>query len=130
MRNPTKSRDVAIQLEASLIAASRRIGCEVARMVIAQLLRRLAAYEPALLSGQVPPTCIFLIPHLGDSSAATSICFGAFCLWPVRRLLLQDNQPVRIGSRALEILIALPERPGELLSEKELMARVWPDTFV
>ena len=43
--------------------------------------------------------------------AATSICFGAFCLWPVRRLLLQDNQPVRIGSRALDILIALLERP-------------------
>jgi hypothetical protein len=45
MRNPTKSRDFTIQLAASLIAASRWIGCEVARMVIAQLLRRLAAYE-------------------------------------------------------------------------------------
>ncbi len=45
MRNPTKSRDVTIQLEASLIAASRWIGREVARMVTAQLLRRLAAYE-------------------------------------------------------------------------------------
>jgi hypothetical protein len=45
MRNPTKSRDSTIQSAAGLIAASRCIGCEVARMVIAQLLRRLAAYE-------------------------------------------------------------------------------------
>jgi len=45
MRNPTKSRDFTIQLAASLIAASRWIGREVARMVIAQLLRRLAVYD-------------------------------------------------------------------------------------
>jgi hypothetical protein len=45
MRNPPKSRGFTVQLAASLIAASRWIGCEVARMVIAQLLRRLAAYE-------------------------------------------------------------------------------------
>ena len=37
---------------------------------------------------------------------------------------------MRLGSRALEILIALIERPGELVSKSELMARVWPDTFV
>jgi predicted ATPase/DNA-binding winged helix-turn-helix (wHTH) protein len=65
-----------------------------------------------------------------QNSAATSVCFGAFCLWPVRRLLLQDNQPVRIGSRALDILIALLERPGDLVTKNELMARVWPNTFV
>ncbi|TMJ30379.1 MAG: hypothetical protein E6G88_07820 [Alphaproteobacteria bacterium] len=65
-----------------------------------------------------------------QNSAATSICFGAFCLWPMRRLLLQDNQPVRIGSRALDILIALLERPGDLVTKDELMARVWPNTFV
>ncbi len=45
MRNPAKLRDVAIRLEASLIVASRWIGCAIARMVITQLLRRLAAYE-------------------------------------------------------------------------------------
>jgi hypothetical protein len=45
MINPTKSGDVMIQLEASLIAASRWICREVARMVTARLVRRLAAYE-------------------------------------------------------------------------------------
>jgi len=65
-----------------------------------------------------------------QNSAATSICFGAFCVWPVRRLLLQGNHPVRIGSRALDVLIALLERPGDLVTKDELMARVWPSTFV
>jgi predicted ATPase/DNA-binding winged helix-turn-helix (wHTH) protein len=63
-------------------------------------------------------------------SPATSIRFGSFCLWPVQRLLLQDDQPIHIGSRALDILIALLERPGELVAKEELMARVWPNTFV
>jgi predicted ATPase/DNA-binding winged helix-turn-helix (wHTH) protein len=71
-----------------------------------------------------------LTPATSQILAASSICFGAFCLWPVRRLLLQDNQPVRIGSRALDILIALLERPGDLVTKGELMARVWPNTFV
>jgi DNA-binding winged helix-turn-helix (wHTH) protein len=38
--------------------------------------------------------------------------------------------PVRLGSRALEILIALVERPGELVGKGELLARAWPDTVV
>jgi predicted ATPase/DNA-binding winged helix-turn-helix (wHTH) protein len=63
-------------------------------------------------------------------SDATSIHFGAFYLWPLRRLLMLDNRPVPIGSRALEILIALVEQPGALVTKQELMARVWPNTFV
>ncbi len=63
-------------------------------------------------------------------SAATSIRFGSFCLWPVQRLLLQDNKPVHVGSRALELLVVLLERPGDLITKQELMARVWPNTFV
>ena len=38
--------------------------------------------------------------------------------------------PVRIGGRALDILTALVERPGELVSKRELISRVWPDTVV
>ena len=64
------------------------------------------------------------------AQAAGAIAFGPFHLLPARRLLLQAGRPVRLGSRALEILIALIERPGELVSKSELMARVWPDTFV
>ena len=38
--------------------------------------------------------------------------------------------PVRLGSRALEILAALVERPGELVNKDELIRRVWPNTVV
>jgi len=44
--------------------------------------------------------------------------------------LLEGDKPVPLGSRALEILIALLERHGELVSKQDLMARVWPNVFV
>jgi DNA-binding winged helix-turn-helix (wHTH) protein len=58
------------------------------------------------------------------------ISFGTFQLFPRQFLLLENGKAIRIGSRALEMLIALLERPGELVSKEDLMARVWPNTFV
>lgn len=52
--------------------------------------------------------------------------FGAFELdGPLRRLTRQCIL-VRIGGRALDVLLALVERPGELLGKDELLAKVWP----
>jgi len=65
-----------------------------------------------------------------DCSVAMTICFGTFRLLPAQRLLLKGDQPLRLGSRALEILIALVERPGGLVGKEELMTRVWPNTCV
>ena len=45
-------------------------------------------------------------------------------------MLLEGDSPVRLGSRALDILTALVERAGEMVSKTDLIARVWPDTFV
>jgi len=67
---------------------------------------------------------------IDNNVAATAILFGPFRLLPAQRLLLEGNEPVRIGSRALEVLIALVEHHGELLSKNALMERVWPDTTV
>jgi DNA-binding winged helix-turn-helix (wHTH) protein len=61
---------------------------------------------------------------------ATSIAFGPFRLFPMQRLLTEAGTPVHLGSRAFDILVALLERPGELMSKEELMAKVWPNTFV
>jgi DNA-binding winged helix-turn-helix (wHTH) protein len=33
--------------------------------------------------------------------------------------------PLALGNRALDILIVLVERAGEVISHRELMARVW-----
>lgn len=47
-----------------------------------------------------------------------------------RRRLIDAGRPVAIGDRALELLIALTERPGEVVTKASLMSRVWPDTYV
>jgi len=62
--------------------------------------------------------------------APTEVSFGPFRLLPAQFVLLEGHRPVPVGSRALEILIVLLERPGELVSKQELMARVWPNIFV
>jgi len=65
------------------------------------------------------------------ADAATSeILFGPFRLLPAQFLLLEGEKPVPLKSRAMLILIVLLERPGELITRQELMARVWPNVFV
>jgi predicted ATPase/DNA-binding winged helix-turn-helix (wHTH) protein len=59
-----------------------------------------------------------------------SFAFGPFRLLPTQRLLLEDGKVVHIGSRALDILVMLVERAGELVSKRELMARVWSNLTV
>jgi len=56
--------------------------------------------------------------------------FGRFILQPGRQRLLENGAPIRIGSRSLEILAVLVERPGELIGKRELVSRVWPEVFV
>jgi DNA-binding winged helix-turn-helix (wHTH) protein len=51
-------------------------------------------------------------------------------LLPTQFLVLEGDKSVPLGSRALEILIALVERAGELVSKQELTDRVWPNVFV
>jgi predicted ATPase len=45
-------------------------------------------------------------------------------------LLTEAGRPVRLGSRAIQLLTALVERAGETVSKRDLMLRVWPDTHV
>src|SRR6516165_2547809 len=71
-----------------------------------------------------------MVPDRTAASADHAISFGPFRLVPSRQLLLEDGKPVRLGSRALDILIAPTERPSEVVSKEDLIARVWPDTFV
>ena len=66
----------------------------------------------------------------GSHATTTEISFASFRLLPAQRLLLEGNKAVQLGSRAFDILIALIERPSELVSKEELMARVWPKVFV
>jgi DNA-binding winged helix-turn-helix (wHTH) protein len=63
-------------------------------------------------------------------AAPAKVSFGPFCLFPTQFLLREGDKQVPLGSRALEILIALLERHGELVSKQDLMTRVWPNVFV
>lgn len=65
-----------------------------------------------------------------NGCAPSAILFGPFRLLTTQRLLLKADRPVRLGSRALDMLIALVKRPGELVTKRELMRVVWPDTVV
>jgi predicted ATPase/DNA-binding winged helix-turn-helix (wHTH) protein len=56
--------------------------------------------------------------------------FASFRLIPAQRMLLDDGEPLRLGSRALDVLITLVEHAGETVSKEQLIARAWPDTVV
>src|ERR1700722_2758080 len=59
-----------------------------------------------------------------------AISFGPFRLLAAQRLLLEGDQPVRLGSRAFDVLATLLERPGEVIGKDGLISRTWPKTFV
>ena len=56
--------------------------------------------------------------------------FGPFSLFAAERLLKKDDERIPLGGRALDILIALVEQAGKVVTNKELMATVWPHVTV
>jgi DNA-binding winged helix-turn-helix (wHTH) protein len=63
-------------------------------------------------------------------SGASSILFGPFELNSSERTLRKADDVVPLGGRAFEILLALLDRPGEIVSKSDLIAKVWPDVTV
>src|SRR5262252_678697 len=59
-----------------------------------------------------------------------AFAFGPFCLHAARRELMVHGVPIALGQRALEILLLLVSRPGQLVTKDELMAEVWPGVVV
>ena len=56
--------------------------------------------------------------------------FGPFQLDKDRLLLLHDGEPVALGPKVVETLLALVEHPGDVLSKSALLDRIWPEGFV
>ena len=68
---------------------------------------------------------------VGDSASTHGvISFGPFRLFAAERQLKKGDEPVQLGGRALDVLITLLERAGEIVALRELIARVWPDVTV
>src|SRR5262245_57641532 len=70
---------------------------------------------------------------MGDPQSerpSLGVSFGPFTLFVAERLLKKGDGPLQLGGRALDILIALVDRAGEVVSHRELIARVWPNLTV
>ncbi len=56
--------------------------------------------------------------------------FGPFHLYPAQRTLMEGNRPLRVGSRSFDLLVALCEKPGEVVPNQDLLASAWPNRVV
>ncbi|MBI4907319.1 MAG: winged helix-turn-helix domain-containing protein [Acidobacteria bacterium] len=56
--------------------------------------------------------------------------FGQFRVIASERQLLLDGEPVPLTPKAFDLLLALLEQPGRLITKEALIERVWPNTFV
>jgi adenylate cyclase len=65
-----------------------------------------------------------------DPSAPTAQSFGRFRLDLGRGEITRDGRPIRLGSRAMDILRVLVAANGALVSKDRVMERVWPGLVV
>jgi len=65
-----------------------------------------------------------------SSQSNDVVSFGPFSLFAAERLLKKAGEPIPLGGRALDILIALAQRAGQVVTHKELISTVWPDVTV
>ena len=64
------------------------------------------------------------------SEAPSSFEFGRFRILPQRREVLADGRPIELGGRAFDVLVALVEANGAVVSKADLISRVWPSRIV
>jgi predicted ATPase/DNA-binding winged helix-turn-helix (wHTH) protein len=65
-----------------------------------------------------------------DLTAPGMFAFGPFRMSVTQRLIERSGEPLQLGGRALDILIALVERAGDVVSQRELIDLVWPNVSV
>jgi DNA-binding winged helix-turn-helix (wHTH) protein len=72
--------------------------------------------------------------HESKTSSAAAIrylCFGGFQLDTQRELLFKDGSKVRLPGKVFQTLVALLEKPGEVVTRETLREKLWPEgTFV
>jgi DNA-binding winged helix-turn-helix (wHTH) protein len=80
-----------------------------------------------LQSAEIGSRSITMFPA---TVAPAAIEFGRFRVLSHRRELLAGNRPVELGGRAFDVLMALIEARGAVVSKDTLLERVWPDRIV
>jgi DNA-binding winged helix-turn-helix (wHTH) protein len=66
----------------------------------------------------------------GPSRVDAIIPFGRFRVLLRQRQLIADGVPIELGTRAFDLLLALLEADGSLVTKGELLGRVWPGIVV
>jgi predicted ATPase/class 3 adenylate cyclase/DNA-binding winged helix-turn-helix (wHTH) protein len=100
---------------------------------VKNIARRVRVYRvrcPAVPIKQPLPTSPQALPLPDKPDDDETFVFGSFRLIPAQRMLLGGEKPLRLGSRALDILLTLVESAGETIPKEKLIARTWPDTVV
>jgi DNA-binding winged helix-turn-helix (wHTH) protein len=67
----------------------------------------------------------FSVIESGTKGDQSDICFWRWRLSPANRRLLTDGIPVALGGRTFDVLLALVEARGEIVTKEALMRRVW-----
>src|ERR1700755_408685 len=67
---------------------------------------------------------------MADDDIHGNLRFGPFELSSRERVLRREGVVLPLGSRALDLLMYLAERPGEVIAKQELIDHVWPDVTV
>src|ERR1700720_942278 len=87
-----------------------------------------SSYASPALYRENPP------PHGANRSSPAAadamLEFGHFRVLLRRRQLVADGGPIKLGTRAFDLLLALLEADGSLVTKKEIMSRVWPGIVV
>ena len=76
------------------------------------------------------PSAKSTIAPMDAAETPAAIEFGRFAVLPHRRELLAEGRPVELGGRAFDVLMALIEASGVVVSKDMLMERVWPNRIV
>ncbi len=74
------------------------------------------------------------LPQGGNAShranAGEALEFSRFRVLLRQRQLVADGVPVELGTRAFDLMLALLEAEGSLVTKEELLSRVWPGVVV
>jgi len=70
------------------------------------------------------------MPRHDDRAPSGIWSFGHWVVVPRSRQLLADGRPVKLGSRAFDILMTLIEHRGQVAGKQQLLDRVWPGVVV
>jgi len=81
-----------------------------------------------LIASQLPRAAA--MTEVDAPSPAPCYRFDRFELRPAERTLRADGQPVKLGGRAFDMLVALVERRDRVVGKHELMDLAWPRLVV